>query len=308
LGAAFAAAVGVVMLTSGSCRPSPRPVSIVLIYEVDRPEEGPDRKVDIDKLDIDELDMDKLAAVIDGRINRASSQVARVRRLGDRRIEIGVFRNHPQEVRRIERIVERTGTLEFRILANNRDHKPLIERAGREDTQVLTDPKGNVQAWWVPVHGEETLEHQEYLGVVPDYWDIAERTRKTGQTEVTEVLVVKDPYDVTGAYLQNAVAERDMFGQPCVGFVLNPAGAQRLGALTGENLPDPLQDFTRRLGIIVDGQLYSALPIQDAVFKRGQVTGSFTRKEVQELVDVLNAGSLPVRIKQVDKRVIDGDQ
>ena len=299
LGGALAAAVGVVLLTTGSCSRYRQQVGVVLIYEVDPPGQDPDRPVD----------MDKLAAAIDRRINQGRSKSGRVRRLDDRRIEIAVFGNDPEKVRRIERLLKRAGTLELRILANQHDHKSLIERAQREDAGVLKDAKGNVQAWWVPVHDATTLEGQQvgYPAIMPSL-EIAKRTRKRGQRELTEVLVVKDPFDVVGAYLEKAAPDRDDFGRPCVGFVLNAAGAQRLGALTSENVPDALQDFARRLAIIVDGQLYSAPAIESPISERGQITGSFTREQAAELADVLNAGPLPARIKQVDKRVVDSDR
>ena len=295
LAGAFAVAVGVVMLTTGSCSRSAHQVEVVLVYQVDQPEEDPGRPVD----------MDALLAAVDRRINRAPAKSARVRQLdhpeGTRQIEIGVFSSDPKQVRRIERMVEHTGTLELRILANRHDHGPLIERARRENTQVLKDAKGAVQAWWVAVRDGVTLEGQEYAGISPT-WEIAQRTRQQGRREVTEVLMVKDLFDVTGAYLESAAADQDVWRRPCVGFVLDAAGARRLGALTSENLPDTLQGFSRRLGIIFDGQLYSAPAIEGPMARRGQITGAFTRPQVQELVEVLNAGPLPAPIRQVEKQ------
>ena len=300
LAGAFAVAVGVVMLTTGSCSRSARQVGVVLVYQVDQPEEDSQQPVDIDAL----------IAAVDRRINRAPVKAAQVRRLdhpeGTRRIEIGVLGSDPEKVRRIERMVEHAGTLELRILANRHDHGPLIERAQRENTKVLKDAKGDVQAWWVPVRDGVTLKDQE-AGISPT-WEIAQRTRQQGRRDVTEVLVVKDPFDVTGAYLESAAADQDVWRRPCVGFVLDAAGARQLGALSSENLPDTLQGFSRRLGIIFDGQLYSAPAIEGPMAKRGQITGSFTRPQVQELVEVLNTGPLPAPIRQVEKRTIGAEQ
>ena len=207
LAGAFAVAVGVVILTTGSCSRSAHRVGVVLVYQVDQPEEDPNRPVD----------MDALLAAVDRRINRASAKSARVRQLdhpeGTRRIEIGVFGSDPKQVRWIERMVEHAGTLELRILANRHDHGALIERAQRENARVLKDAKGDVQAWWVPVRDGVTLEVQEYPGISPT-WEIAQRTRQQGRREVTEVLVIKDPFDVTGAYLESATADQDVWRRP----------------------------------------------------------------------------------------------
>ena len=68
------------------------------------------------------------------------------------------------------------------------------------------------------------------------------------------------------------------------------------GELTGNHLPDKLTDFTYKLGIVLDGELYSAPGIQSTIFDHGEITGEFTKEQVQDLVNVLNAGSLPAAL------------
>jgi preprotein translocase subunit SecD len=293
---AFAVAVGVVWWTSAFCGPSPQEVGVVLVYRLQQ-EAAADRPVN----------MKGLVTVIDRRLNRGWSKIARVRQLNDQQIEIGVLGNDPQRVRKIERLLARPGTLELRILANQHDHKALIERAQADTAAVLKDPQGNVQAWWVEVHEGTTLQNQEYLGAMPSA-EIARRTRTQGQRQIEEVLVVDDAYDVTDRYLQSAAPDRDEFGQPCVRLELNTAGARQLGALSSENLPDPLEGFTRQLGVIVDGRLYSPQVIDAPISREVKITGSLTRQQVDVLVDVLSSGSLPAPISQVEKRTVDENQ
>jgi preprotein translocase subunit SecD len=50
------------------------------------------------------------------------------------------------------------------------------------------------------------------------------------------------------------------------------------------------------LGIILDGKLYSAPSIIWTITNNGQITGNFTKEEAADIVDVLNAGSLPVKL------------
>jgi len=54
------------------------------------------------------------------------------------------------------------------------------------------------------------------------------------------------------------------------------------------------------LGIILDGKLYSAPIIRTVIHSEGEITGNFTKEEVQDIVNVLNAGSLPLPIKKVE--------
>jgi len=254
---------------------------VILVYEVDPQEKRDDQNID----------MDKLISAVKLRVDPGGIKEVTIRQYGPEQIEIVIPEVDEAEAQRIEDRVSRAGSLEFRILANRRDHDALIERALREqDTRVLRDEAGSRLAWWVPVkEGEEGSF---------DYPEVATRTRTYNDKQILEVLVVDDDYDVTGGYLANASPGIDNTGNPSVKFSFDAIGAEKFGALTGSNLPDKVQDFHRKLGIILDGFLYSAPRIQTTIHKEGEITGSFTQEEVQELVNVLNAGSLPTALTQ----------
>ena len=78
--------------------------------------------------------------------------------LDHQQIEVAVFGNDPEDVRRIERLLQDGGTLEFRILANRRDHLPLVEQALRENSPKVLNPAGDLLAWWVPADEEHRSE------------------------------------------------------------------------------------------------------------------------------------------------------
>ena len=193
------------------------------------------------------------------------------------------------------KLLARPGTLEFRILANTRDDKAVIERARREESKdEVLDASGKKLAWWVPVKADEakSLVH---------YRDIALRTKKKDHREVAEVLVVPDAQNVTGDYLTRVTAGVDRNGRPDVSFTFNKAGGQLFGKLTGEHLPDRTTDFRYELGIILDGELFSAPTVISTIYDKGVITGTFTKDEVSDLANVLNAGSLPVRLRLIEK-------
>ena len=48
--------------------------------------------------------------------------------------------------------------------------------------------------------------------------------------------------------------------------------------------------------MILDNELYSAPSIQSTIYDSGEITGSFTPQEVQDLVNVLDAGRLPAAL------------
>jgi len=263
---------------------------VILVYEIDQKQKK-DPNVTLDK-----TEMEKVIAAVSKRINPGGLKEVTVRQHGVEQIEIIIPEVDAVEARRIERQVSRTGSLEFRILANTRDHPKLIERARKEGNEVdrlfdtATPPEW--EARWVPIYvGNKPGDRQRAEDNFP-YEEIAKRTVRRGGHDVTQILVVNDPFDVTGYYLSRSMPDVDRRGQPCVNFMFNNKGGKLFGGLTSANLPEKVQNFTRKLGIILDGYLYSAPSIQSAIYERGEITGSFTREEVEDLVTVLNAGSL----------------
>lgn len=253
----------------------------------------------------DQIDMEQLIAALNRRVNPSGVKEVTIRRFGPQQIEIIVPEVDEEEVARLERVISSIGTLEFRILANMRDHRRIIERALSlpPEEQELYDERGNLLAWWVPVaKGQE-----EAIG---NFGEIAVRKGRHRNEDWLQILVVKDRYNVTGADLFRVREDVDESMHPCVAFVLKAGSAQqRFGALTSDNRPDPTTGFSRRLGIILDGYLYSAPQIRQPIFDRGQITGIPTREEVQALVQVLQAGSLPAVLSPTPiSRLITGPQ
>ena len=303
-------------------------VGMIVVYEVDTEKMGVAEKLNA-------AGIQALTAALDRRLNPGHRKSGRVRALDDGRVEVSIFRAEAGEMQRIADLLSRPGTLEFRILANERDHPHLIARAqAKPESKSLSDPGGQLLAWWVPAQGaaEKSIGQSADLATRTAIRRTAEENvpvrhvgrpfravatarkgrptgklfpaaRLSGDREVLEVLVVKDSFDVTGSHLKRAAVGTDHVGKPCVEFAFGADGAQRFGDLTGGNLPD--HDFHRALGIILDGQLASAPRIMSKVSERGLITGDFTREEAQDIVDLLNAGSLPAPIRKVEQRMVD---
>ena len=89
------------------------------------------------------------------------------------------------------------------------------------------------------------------------YSECAFRQREKDGKEVLEVLVVGDPYNVTGDMLRAGLVQFRPV-RPALREVFLPLarGAAFLAAHR-QNLPDKVDEkFTRKLGIILDGELY----------------------------------------------------
>ncbi len=89
---------------------------------------------------------------------------------------------------------------------------------------------------------------------------------------------------------------KDPRGAPVLEFALNADGAERLGDLTRDNLPDTTGKLPCNLGIIIDGQLYSARTIRSVISSEGTITSNWDQQEVEDLAAVLNAGELPATL------------
>jgi SecD/SecF fusion protein len=240
-------------------------------------------------------DVERLLRVIEKRLDAGAEKLATVRKLDGQRIEVVLAQQDEATRERVKRLMARPGTLEFRILANTRDNKELIERAKKDAAKdELLDAAGKRLAWWVPVR--EALAQ-----TLASYRDIAVRTKKKDGREVTQILVIPDAQNVTGDYLKRVEAGADQAGRPMVRFAFNTKGGDLFGKLTGEHLPDNASDHAYKLGVVFDGEMYSVPTLRAQISEQGEITGRFTKDEVTDLANTLNAGSLPVRLRLIEK-------
>ena len=92
--------------------------------------------------------------------------------------------------------------------------------------------------------------------------------------DTPQVLVLMDPYNVTGDYLSKATKGPDETGGLAVHFSFNPQGATRFGNLTNANKPNPATpDVYRHLGIILDKMLVNAPVIRTKIEGEGMISG-----------------------------------
>jgi SecD/SecF fusion protein len=261
---------------------------VILVYEIDAAKQAA-KTVDAEgnAEGAAPIDMDKLVAAVSRRVNPGGQKEVTVRRYGLDQLEVIVPDVDQAEVDLIKRIVSSAGVLEFRITANPEDprHKRVIELGSNASGTTVLDG-GAAIGRWVQLDTAK-MNPAEDRGLVT-------RSMPDGRVEV---LVVLDRFNVTGGYLSRAASSYDNNLQPCVNFSFNSSGAALFGTLTGQNLPDPANRLTSRLGILLDDTLLSAPTIRSAISGDGQITGSFKQADVDFLVGVLNAGSLPAALQ-----------
>jgi SecD/SecF fusion protein len=231
--------------------------------------------------------MDKLVAAVSRRVNPGGQKEVTVRQFGLDQIEVILPEVEQSEVEQIKKIISSAGVLEFRIVANRADprHRTAISQAeGFRGKTVRI--QGEPVARWVRIDPAK----------MPVDTSMVTRTAADGGVEVLAML---DRFNVTGGDLSRVSPDIDDASlAPCVSFLLNSRGAAKFGVLTSRNLPDPANGLTSRLGILLDDVLQSAPVIRSTITSSGQITGNFDQREVDEIVEILNAGSLPAALER----------
>jgi len=102
---------------------------------------------------------------------------------------------------------------------------------------------------------------------------------------------------ITGRDLRSARPSLDQNNQPAVSFTLTNDGSRRFGTLTEQNIG-------RNLAIVLDSRVFSAPRIDGRITDNGQIYGSFTSQEAQDLSLVLRSGALPAELEYLTELTV----
>ncbi|HQI01416.1 MAG TPA: protein translocase subunit SecD [Deltaproteobacteria bacterium] len=118
---------------------------------------------------------------------------------------------------------------------------------------------------------------------------------KSGNTPI----LLKQQAIMTGAMLDDArVRIQTQYNEPYVAISFNREGARIFEQVTSENVG-------KRLAIILDGKVYSAPVIREAITGgKAVIEGRFTMEEASDLAIVLRAGSLPAPVNILEERTV----
>ncbi len=214
-----------------------------------------------------------------------------IREYGLGQIEIIIPKASPQELEFIERRIYTAGALEFRITASPvfTENREIIELA-----QALPPGENEVRvgdrkvAEWVSYKMEE-------FGPV-DQPDKRLVKRRAG-TRPQALILTNDEQNVTGEYLKSSSSGIDERGRSQVRFAMNQKGAYLMGRLTGGHLENASgQEY--HLGVLLDKKLLTAPAIAGKISSQGEITGDMGKEEVDFIVGILNAGSLPATLNK----------
>lgn len=89
--------------------------------------------------------------------------------------------------------------------------------------------------------------------------------------------------------LAGARAAKDELGRDSISFQMDAVGGPEMSKLTGLNVG-------QAMAVLLDDEVYTAPTLQSRIGSSGQISGSFSREEINYIVRVLSAGSMTAKL------------
>ena len=233
----------------------------------------------------------QLIAALSKRVDPTGTKEVTIREYGLGQIEIIIPKASDQELEFIERKIYTAGALEFRITAS-----PIFTKYRETIELAKALPLGENEVWLDDQKVAEWVAYRtDEFGPV-DQPDKRVVKRLAGTTPQA-LVITNDGLDVTGDYMKRSKSGIGRNGKPQVEFNFDAQGAFLFGQLTGLHVPNAAGE-KYLLGIIFDGELISAPSINSKITSQGVIEGNMGEEEVNFIVGILNAGSLPATLNK----------
>jgi preprotein translocase subunit SecD len=196
-----------------------------------------------------------------------------------------------QSIQIVERRVNELGTVEPSIQREGVD-RILVQVPGLQDPTRLKDILGKTaKLTFRLVDLSMSPEQAIQNGPPPD----SELLKDHNQVPY----VIQKRVMVSGEDLTDAQPGFDQrTGEPIVSFRFNSAGARRFAQVTQENVGRPF-------AIVLDNEVISAPVIREPILGgSGQISGSFTVEQANDLAILLRAGALPAPLTIIEERTV----
>ncbi|MDQ2101782.1 protein translocase subunit SecD [Azospirillum isscasi] len=200
-----------------------------------------------------------------------------------------------QSIEIVRRRIDETGVNEPTIARQGSD-RILVQLPGVEDpdrVKRLLGTTAKMTFRLVDVNADPTA------GRAPPGTDILP-SAEGGRTQTA--YVIRKKVEVDGANLTNATAGNNpQTGEWVVNFEFDSIGARRFADVTRANVGRPF-------AIVLDNKVISAPVIREPITGgRGQISGSFTAADANDLAVLLRAGALPAPLKVIEERTVGPD-
>lgn len=193
----------------------------------------------------------------------------------------------------LKKRIDPQGVIEYRIQEHG-SHRILIQVPGatRDEIDALKNRITRLgKLEFRLAASSDSPEYKEAMEgkQVPGFYKHWLRKRKGEEGEAGKWFLVRNKAEISGEHLSRIFADSKGI-EPVVGFEFDAIGRSKFGQLTERNIGKPL-------AIILDGILYSAPVIRDRIPGKGIIEGNFKQDEVNDLIAVMRAGSLPANLE-----------
>ena len=237
------------------------------------------------------LSVDGLAKMLDSK-KRGEYLDSQKMAFSDREEEISAFvtafdayksdRGRLDDPEDLKRMLKGSGVLEFRILPRQEQNASLSRYV---DDLATKGPKGasDTTYKWFEIEDVNTFR-------VPGAYiaDFADKYYVLASNVKADSLLASHG---NGWKLTKSYATQDEYGRRAIGFILNQSGSNMFAALTRKNIDNPLC-------IMLDNVAISAPNIQSEISGKGVITGEYNVADQSDMINKLNAGSLPARLSE----------
>lgn len=190
--------------------------------------------------------------------------------------------------------------------------EPSIQRKGRDQVIVelpgVKDPDraikiiGDtallefVEAEWAP-EGAKNLTPQkvkEFYG--KDARMVAYKPDEDPMAQTLHIILKKTA--IIGDGLKAVYPQVDEYGNPSIGFELQPKATKAFAELTSRHINKPV-------AILLDNKVISAPNVKNPITEgKGIISGDFSAAEVKDMVIKLKAGALPIKVEMIETRIV----
>ncbi len=202
-----------------------------------------------------------------------------------------------QSIEIVRRRIDETGVREPTIQRQGED-RILVQVPG-VDPERIKRLLGKTAKMTFHLVDDKTTVTQAMAGRVPPGSMLVPSADEFGPDGRPRMYLVKKKVEVSGEHLIDAQPTfSQQTNQPIVNFRFNAAGGKRFGDTTSKNV-------NKQLAIILDGKIVSAPNIREPILGgTGQISGSFSVQETQDLALLLRAGALPAPLTILEERSV----